>query len=44
MTTVTRTDTLLPDPEPIPRDKGLKREMKIRAAQEAFATWKSALQ
>lgn len=30
---------LLPDPEPPMRDKGLKREWKVRAAGEAFAEW-----
>ncbi len=30
---------LLPDPEPIPRDKGVKRQMKLEAAHRAFECW-----
>jgi len=30
---------LLPDPEPVPRDKGVKRAMKLAAANAAFDEW-----
>jgi len=30
---------ILPDPDPIPRDKGLKRQMKLERAREDFANW-----
>ena len=34
---------LLPDPQPVPRDKGVKRAMKLEAATAAFAEWTSRL-
>jgi methylenetetrahydrofolate--tRNA-(uracil-5-)-methyltransferase len=34
---------LLPDPDPVPRDKGQKRALKLQAAQEAFEQWQAAL-
>lgn len=30
---------ILPDPDPVPRDKGVKRAMKIESAQKRFETW-----
>ncbi len=33
---------ILPDPEPVPRDKSVKRAMKIAAAQAGLAEWVSA--
>jgi methylenetetrahydrofolate--tRNA-(uracil-5-)-methyltransferase len=34
---------LFPDPELETRDKGVKRDMKLRAAQESFEKWREAL-
>jgi methylenetetrahydrofolate--tRNA-(uracil-5-)-methyltransferase len=34
---------LFPDPEPLIKDKGVRKEAKLHAAQEAFAEWLSSL-
>ena len=34
---------ILPDPDPVPRDKGVKREMKIAAAQAGLESWIEAM-
>ena len=34
---------ILPDPDPVPRDKGVKRAMKIEAAQAGLSEWIAAL-
>jgi folate-dependent tRNA-U54 methylase TrmFO/GidA len=34
---------LLPDPDQPTRDKGVKRALKIQAAQDAFAEWRETL-
>jgi methylenetetrahydrofolate--tRNA-(uracil-5-)-methyltransferase len=33
---------LLPDPEPVPRDKAVKRAMKLEAARAAFTSWQAS--
>ena len=34
---------ILPDPDPVPRDKGVKRDMKIAAAQAGLESWIEAM-
>jgi folate-dependent tRNA-U54 methylase TrmFO/GidA len=34
---------LFPDPEPLIKDKGVRKEAKLKAAQGAFAEWLSTL-
>ena len=34
---------LFPDPDPVPRDKALRRSLKLQAADSALRTWLEAL-